>query len=530
VTVITALGHGRKYGPPEIVRQTKDLEEWPSVVDLSTTSEHDRGGSAGGRSLAGRLALRPSARATAIIFALASFMSIMDTQIVNVALTSLSRDFHVADAAVQWVVTAYMMSIAICVAASGWIGDRFGTKPVFLASVGAFTVASALCAISASMPELIIMRVLQGAGAGTMMPVGMAMVYRAYPPERRAHVTGMLAKVQALAPATAPLIGGALVTWATWRWIFTINLPVGAVITVLGLFVLLDHREPRRGGFDVTGAVLGIAGLGLLLFTVGDGPTAGWASPVTIVTGGSALVLLAAFTVTELRRQHPLLDIRILGDRLFRWCTVTNMLAMWAFFGSLVFTALYVQEARGDSAMVSGLTTFPEAVAIGLVSGTVARLFTRVGPRRLILGGFLGLALTTGLLSEAGLTTSLWWVRALCFLMGVSVAFIMLPTQAAAFAQITSSQTGHASAIFNTLQRASMSIGVAVLSAVLAVTGGDVLHLRPPVAAFHWVFLTNTAVALAGAVLALRVADADAAPAIRGRAAAPPEAEAEPAG
>jgi MFS family permease len=179
--------------------------------------------------------------------------------------------------------------------------------------------------------------------------------------------------------------------------------------------------------------------------------------------------------------------------------------------------------------MVSGLTTFPEAVAIGLVSGAVARLFAKVGPRRLILGGFLGLALTTGLLSQAGLTTSLWWVRALCFLLGASVAFIMLPTQAAAFAQITSSRTGHASAIFNTLQRASMSIGVAVLSAVLALAGGNVLRVRPPVAAFHWVFLTNTAVALVGAVLSLRVSDSDAAAATHGRAVIP-RAEPEPAG
>jgi EmrB/QacA subfamily drug resistance transporter len=499
----------------------------PSPVDVSTAP--DQGHGRGDRSLAARLALRPSARAIVIICALASFMSIMDSQIVNVALTSLSRDFHVADAAVQWVVTAYMMSIAVCVAASGWIGDRFGTKPVFLIAVATFTVASALCAISTSMPELIVMRVLQGAGAGTMTPVSMAMVYRAYPPDRRAHVLGLLAGVQAVAPATAPLIGGALVTWATWRWIFTINLPVGAVITVLGLFVLLDHKEPRRGGFDVTGALLGIGGLGLLLFAVGEAPTAGWTSAVTAGTGGSALVLLAAFTVTELRRPNPLLDIRILGDRLFRWCTVSIMLAMWAFFGSLVFTALYVQEARGDSAMASGLTTFPEAVAIGLVSGAVARLFAKVGPRRLILGGFLGLALTTGLLSQAGLTTSLWWVRALCFGLGVSVAFIMLPTQAAAFAQVTSSRTGHASAIFNTLQRATMSIGVAVLSAVLALAGGNVVHVRPPVAAFHWVFLTNTAVALVGAVLSLRVSDSDAAPAIRGRAVTP-QAEPEPTG
>jgi EmrB/QacA subfamily drug resistance transporter len=497
-----------------------------------TASQQDNGRNPAGGSLlsAGPTQgwLAPGPRATAIIYAVGMFMTIMDTQIVNVALTSLSRDFHVTDASVQWVVTAYMMSLAVCVAASGWIGDRFGAKRVFLVSVAGFTVASALCAVSVSLPELILMRVLQGAGAGIMAPVGMALVFRAYAPDRRVHVTRLITRVQALAPATAPLIGGALVTWATWRWIFTINIPVGAVCVLLGIFVLLDHREPRRGGFDLSGAFLGIVGLGSLLFAVGAGPTAGWSSAEVTAAGGTGLVTLAFFAVTELRRPDPLLDVRILSDRLFRWSTVTNMLAMWAFFGSLVFTALYVQEARGLSAMDSGLTTFPEAVAIGLISGPVARLFPRVGPRRLILGGFLGLALSTGLLAQAGPSTSLWWVRAFCFLLGISVAFIMLPTQAAAFARVPSASTGHASAIFNTFQRTSMSLGVAVLSAVLALAGGNVLGLRPPVSAFHWVFLTNAAVALAGAVLSLRIVDSDAEPAMSQPGA--PQAQVERAG
>jgi EmrB/QacA subfamily drug resistance transporter len=462
--------------------------------------------------------LVPGPGATAVVYGVVMFMSVMDTQIVNVALTSLSRDFRVTDASAQWLVTAYMMSLAVCVAASGWVGDRFGAKPVFLASTGAFTAASALCAISTSLPELILMRVLQGAAAGTMAPVGMALIFRAYAPDRRVQVMRLITRVQALAPASAPLIGGALVTWASWRWIFTINIPVGAVSVLLGSFVLLDHREPPRGSFDVTGAFLGIVGLGSLLFAVGAGPTAGWSSAEVITAGTASLLMLAAFGVTELRQPDPLLDVRILSDRLFRWCTVANMLAMWVFFSSLVFTALYVQQARGFSAMDSGLTTFPEAVAIGLISGPVARLFPKVGPRRLLLAGFGGLALSAGLLSRAGLSTSLWWIRGLCFLLGISVAFIMLSSQAAAFARIPSPSTGHASAIFTTLQRTSMSVSVAVLSALLALAGGNIIGTRLPVAAFRWVFAANVLVALAGALVSLRVVDSDAQAATRQRA------------
>lgn len=451
----------------------------------------------------------------AVVYAVAMFASVMDTQIVNVALTSLSRDFHVTDSSVQWVVTAYMMSLAVCVPASGWLGDRLGTKRVFLAAVVVFTVASGLCAVSATLPELVAMRVLQGAGAGMMVPVGMAIVYRAYTPERRVRATRLITRVMVLAPATAPLIGGALVTWASWRWIFTINLPVGAVVVVGGTLILGEHREPVRGGFDLLGTVTGVLGLGLLLYAVGSGPTAGWRSAEVLSSGVAALASLCVFVRVELSRAHPLLDLRILGGRLFRWCSVANMLAMWPFFGSLVFTALYVQEARGYSAMASGLTTFPEAVAIGIMTGLVARLFPRVGPRRLILGGFAGLVVANALLAQAGSTTSLWTVRGLCALLGCSVAFIMLSSQNAAFARISSSATGHATAIFTTFQRVSMSMGVAILSAVLAVGGGDVVGRRPPVSAFHWVFAANAAVALVGAALSVRVPDADAAPAMR---------------
>jgi EmrB/QacA subfamily drug resistance transporter len=457
----------------------------------------------------------PHARVTAIVYAVSMFMTIMDTQIVNVALPTLSRSFHVTTATVQWVVTAYLMSMAVLVPASGWLGDRLGSKRVYLAAIVVFTGASALCATSVSFPELVAMRVLQGAGGGMMVPVGMTMLYRAYPPEARVGVARLITRVMVIAPATAPMIGGALVTWASWRWIFTINVPVGLAVAGFGL-LLAEHREPGAGRFDLSGAVLGGAGLGLLLYAVGAGPTDGWGSPAILGTGMAAVACLAGFGHLELRRAQPMLELRILSDRLFRWCSVANVFSTMAFFGSLVFVALFLQEARGVSPLDSGLTTFPEAVAIGLATGPVARAFRRIGPRRVMLAGFAILAVAAALLGRMGLSESLWEVRGLCFLLGCGVACIMLSTQAAAFAQISSSATGHASAIFNTLNRAAMSMGVALLSTVLALAGGDVLHGRAPAAAYHWVFATTLLLAVVGAVVTLWIRDADAAPAMAG--------------
>ncbi|MGH8997484.1 MAG: DHA2 family efflux MFS transporter permease subunit, partial [Acidimicrobiales bacterium] len=295
--------------------------------------------------------------ATAVTYCVAMFMSIMDSQIVNVALPRLARDFHVTIPSVQWVVTAYLMAIAVFVPASGWLGDRFGTKRVFMLAVGAFTVASLLCAISTSLGELVVMRILQGAGGGMMVPVGMSMLYRAYPPERRVQVARLITRVMVIAPATAPIIGGTLVTWASWRWIFTINIPVGVAALAFGTVFLAEHREPHSGRFDLVGALLGGAGLGLLLFSVGSGPTLGWGSPEVVATGAAAVVALAVFVRLELRRPQPVLNLHLLRDRMFRRsCSVIGFQAT-TFFGTLVFTSLYLQEGRGLSAINSGLST-----------------------------------------------------------------------------------------------------------------------------------------------------------------------------
>ncbi len=456
----------------------------------------------------------PHEKAVVIVYTVTMFMSIMDSQIVNVALASLSRDFRVTTASVQWVVTSYLMSIAVFVPASGWLGDRFGTKKIYLIAVGAFTAASLLCAASSNFPELVAMRILQGMGGGMMVPVGMAMLYRAYPPSQRVQVARLITRVMVLAPAMAPLIGGSLVTWGSWRWIFTINLPFGLVAIAFGSAFLVEHREPREGTFDLLGALSGGVGLGLLLYAVGSGPTNGWGSSLVLVSGAVALFALGIFVRQELRRSHPLLNLGLLANRMFRRSCALIGCSTIAFFGSLVFTALYLQEGRGFSAIQSGLSTFPEAIGVGVSSQFVARLFPRVGPRRLLAIGFSGLVVGTFVLSRADLSTNLWEIRGTCFFLGVSLAFNMLSNQAAAFSQISPASTGHASAIYNTIQRASSSLGVALLSTVLALAGGNVVHRRIPMAAFHWVFGTSALLAGLGVLLALRIHDEDAAAAM----------------
>jgi len=458
-------------------------------------------------------------RAVAAVYAAGMFMSIMDTQIVNVALATLGRDFAATPIQVQWVVTGYLLSLAMCIPTSGWLGDRFGTKRVYVSAVTIFTIASALCAAATSLPELVVMRVLQGIGGGLMTPVGTAMLYRTYPPDRRVHVARLITRVTMVAPATAPIIGGIFVTELSWHWIFIVNVPFGTAAALFGARFLPVHPPVSSRRFDVPGCLLGSCGLAALLYGMTEGPTQGWASPAVWGTVAGGAAMLAGFAVNCLRRRSPLLRLRLLGDRLLGRCCLLVGCSTTAFFGSLVFTALYLQEGRGFSALQSGLTTFPEAIGIGLSSQLVARIYPRIGPRRLMAAGFAGLAAVNALLATLGAGSSLWLVRALMLCIGISVSYVMLPTQAAAFARISSSDQGDASAIFTTMQRSFSALGVAVLSSVLAIGTGH--RLTAPVHAFHAVYLTAAAVALLGGVLTFWISDRAAAETMVRRRAGP---------
>jgi EmrB/QacA subfamily drug resistance transporter len=447
-------------------------------------------------------------RAVATVYAVGMFMTIMDTQIVNVALAPLGRQFSATPAQVQWVVTGYLLSIAVSIPASGWLGDRFGTTRVFLVTVALFTVASALCAASGSLTELVGTRVLQGFGGGLMLPVGTTMLYRAYPQDQRVKLARTITAVTVIAPATAPIIGGILLTTLSWHWIFLVNVPFGIFAFCFG-FAFLPRKDAfHRHPFDTTGFVLAGAGLAGVMYGLGEGAASSWGSPATWAPLIAGSALLAAFTRHSLRARHALLRLRLFQDRLFRSCCVIVGISTSSFFGPLVFIALYLQEGRGVSALTSGLTIFPEAVAIGLSSQLVSRLYPRVGPRRLMTAGFLGLTVVDGLLTFAGGGTSLWLVRALTFALGVSVSYVMLPTQAAAFARMSAADTGHAAAIFTALQRTASAFAIAVLTAVLAI-GGD-HQVRAPLHAFPAVFAVTAGMSLLGAVYALRIHDRDA--------------------
>lgn len=464
----------------------------------------------------------------AAIYVLAIFASAVDTQAVNVALPKLSSEFHASPNAIEWVATGYLLSLAVWVPASGWLGDRFGTKRMFLVAIATFTIASALCGIAQSLVEIVLFRILQGVGGGMMAPIGFSMLMRAYPPAERAAASRVLLVPITIGPASGPIIGGFLLTFASWRWVFYINLPIGILAFAIGALLLEEHREPRAGGFDVPGFLLAGGGLGLALYALSQGPARGWGDPQAWGSAILAVAMIVALIRVEFTRAEPMLQLRLLSDRLFRSMITTSAFTSMAFLGMLFTMPLFLQVAHGISPFQSGLTTFTEAIGVMTGSQVVGRLYPRIGPRRLMATGQFFMAVLLASLVFIEQDTNLWVIRGIMYGLGVSMSCVILPNQAGALARIGPEDTGRASAIMNAIQRTSAAMGVAILATVLALAlpeGGERVGDPETVHAFHLAFLTAAGIALVSALLALRIHDSDAlstmrrAPATEGAAA-----------
>jgi EmrB/QacA subfamily drug resistance transporter len=442
-------------------------------------------------------------------------MAILDATIVNVALPTLGRHFGVPATSVDTVAIYYLVSLAVFIPASGWLGDRFGGKRVLLAAVVIFTGASALCGAAQSLAELEIFRVLQGVGGGMLAPVGLAMLLRVFPPEDRIRMAGLLTVPTTFAPAVGPVLGGLLVTGASWRWVFYVNVPIGLAAFLFGAIFLDGDRETAPGRFDVAGFLLAGAGLGALMYGVSEGPETSWAAPDVLATICAGLALLAVLGWVEMTIAEPLIDLRLLANRLFRSCSVVMVLASIAFIGSLYLLSLFFQDGRGLSALGSGLSTFPEAFGVMAGAQLASRvLYPLLGPRRHIAIGLAGVAVTIGLMALIGAQTSLWWMRLLVFAMGFAQAQVFVPSQGAAFATISRAATGRASTMFNAGRQLGGAAGVAMLTTVVVAVGAQHTaggRVVPHLAAYHVAFLIAAAVDVAAIGAALTIRDADAA-------------------
>lgn len=406
--------------------------------------------------------------AVATIFVVAMFIDIMDGTIVNTALPSIGREFgSTSPTSLAWVVLGYLLSLAIWIPASGWLGDRFGTKKVFLFALAMFTVASVLCGQAHSIGELTAFRFLQGVGGGMMTPVGTAMLFREFPPAERAKASAILVVPTLLAPALGPVLGGYLTDGLGWRWIFYVNAPLGVFAFCFGIWRLKEYEHHVVSRFDPAGFVLSATSLGAILYALNQAELVGWSSSRVLGFLVVGVVLGIALVVVETKVADPILAIRLFKERVFCSTNITSVFATASFFGLVLLMPLMLQTVRGLSAAQSGLTTFPQALGVIAMSQVVRKLYPTIGPRRLLMAGLsvAGLVMLTLLWTSA--STNLWAYRGILFARGMCWSFVFIPLQAAAFATIPFTDTGRASALFSTQRQVASSLGIAVLISIL---------------------------------------------------------------
>jgi EmrB/QacA subfamily drug resistance transporter len=450
----------------------------------------------------------------AMAYTTALFLEFLDTTVVNVALPTFGREFSANASTIEWIVTAYLLSLAVFIPVSGWMGDRFGTKRTFLMALGIFTVASALAATAWSIESLIAFRVLQGVGGGLLTPVGAAMLYRAFSPEERPKAASVITVPTVVAPTTGPLIGGYLVEYQSWHWIFLINIPVGLLGIAFAAKVLREHREVGVGRLDLPGFLLAASGLVSLLYSLSQVGLRGAGDSRVVGFGLTGLVLLGLFVLVELRTARPMIDLRLYQDRLFAAGNAVLFFSQAIFVGIIFLLPLLIQAEMGYGPFKSGLVLFPTALGVVMVTPLTTRLYSRVGPRRLLAAGMILNILSSLALRWIGPGAGEWTIRALMLPRGWAFGVTLIPLQAIAFATISGAKTGQATAAFSVVRQVAGSFGVALLVTVLTrrftehgAVLGDPATRSAAFAAFDDTFVVASLLGVAGLLASFFVSD-----------------------
>jgi EmrB/QacA subfamily drug resistance transporter len=486
------------------------------IAETSTARRPDRGER--------KRVLTPEILTLAVVVVLGTIMTVLDTTIVNVAVPTLGRDFTTSISTVQWVLTIYFLGFATVIPVSGWASERFGAKPVWIVSLTVFLLGSLLSGLAWSIWALIAFRALQGLGAGMLLPVGQTILAQAAGPHRMGRVMSIVGVPILLAPIFGPVIGGALVDSVSWRWIFFVNLPIGALALLLAARLLPPVPARRHERLDVLGVALLSGGIAVLVYGLSAiGARGRLTDPVPLAALAAGAVLIAGFAWHSLRTPSPLIDARLFARRGFGTAAATNLLVGLALFGILLLLPLYFQLVRGESPLNTGLLLIPQGLGAAIAMPFAGSLTDRIGAKRVVPAGIVLALLGTAAYTQITADTPYWYLATALFAIGLGLGGTIMPSIAVAYQAVTREAIPRATSALNTILRVAGSLGVALLAVVLqraiaadvpgfhggvaeaaALVASDPERTRPAFAhAFgttFWVALVLTAVALVPAL------------------------------
>lgn len=403
------------------------------------------------------------------ILVIGAFMSILDGSIVNVALPRLMTLFGASTEDIQWVLTGYLLASGSVIPITGYLSDVFGNKRLYIWSIGAFTIGSALCALSWNTNTLTAARVVQAIGGGMIIPVSMTMIYRIVPPKKIGMALGIWGVSAIMAPAIGPTLGGYLVDNFSWQWIFTINLPIGVVAVLLSIKYLKETPLRKDLKPDITGIILSSGGCLALLLALSEGQDKGWTSQYIVTLLIVSFFSLLIFVLWELTIKNPLIDIRLLANPVFSASLMATCISTMGLYAAIFVIPLYAQNLLGYTPMETGLMMMPSALVTGFLMPVAGKLFDRHGAAIL---GFIGmtiLTLVTYYLHHLSLDSSYSYIQGMLALRAVGLGLCSMPLTTAGMNTIPRHLVGRASALNNTIRQIAGSISIAVLTYVMVI-------------------------------------------------------------
>jgi EmrB/QacA subfamily drug resistance transporter len=400
------------------------------------------------------------------VVCIAVFMLLLDITVVNVALPDIQKELHTSFTELQWVVDAYALTLAATILNAGALGDLLGRKRVFLVSIALFTVASALCGAANSAVFLILARGLQGIGGAGMFAVSLAIIAQEFHGRERGTAFGIWGATIGIAVAIGPLVGGALTTYAGWRWIFFVNVPIGIAVVAGGLRELVESRNEEAGGFDLPGFLTLTPGLFALVLALFNGSTWGWSSGWVIGLFAAAVILLSAFAFVELRQRSPMFDFRLFRIPTFTGAQTTAFAISAGMFSMFLFLAIYLESVVGYSAVKTGVLFLPLSLTSFVVAPLAGRLSARFPVRWFLGGGLTIVGVSLVMMHGVTITSTASALMPGFVVGGIGIGLVNAPLAATAVSVVEPQRAGMASGINNTFRQVGIATGIAALGAI----------------------------------------------------------------
>ena len=454
-----------------------------------------------------------------VVTTIGSFMSILDSNVVNIALPSILHDFNTSLSSGQLVIASYVMALAVVVPLCGFLAERIGKKRLYIFTLICFISGSALCGLAWNIETLVLFRVLQGLGGGILQPLSMALVFTMITPLERPKFIALLGIPVLIAPIFGPSIGGYITEYLSWRWVFYMNVPVGLVNILMAIWLLKETQAHTETRMDFRGFILAALAFPSILLGLSQGSELGWTSPAVLLLliGGGAF--LTAFIWVELNHADPMLRLHLLAIPMFRRSLAIQLIAQFSLFGLNFILPLFLQRAHGMGAAEAGKVLLPMGIVAFVTMNLAGRLYYKIGPKPLVLSGLAMLALTTLVWAETTSGTPTWMLMLLACGRGLALGLATQIVQVVAFNSIPEGEMTRATSLVNVCQRINQAFASAVLTTVLivalaaagapagtSISSGDA-PLPDMMTAFRAAFLLMTVMSLVGLGLALSLRD-----------------------